>query len=90
VLDGRPVPGLGGDGDGAPVRVLYAERRGPNAADERIVALVRADAAPQTLRVATSDRELARRVRALGARVEGAGTLRDRLDALPAPSSRSS
>lgn len=55
-------------------------REGPVAADEEIVRMVEADPAPERLRVVTSDRELAQRVRRLGASVEGAGSFRRRLD----------
>ena len=74
VLDGRPLPDLPeGEHDG--VRVLYATRRGPNAADDRIVELVAADDDPSAITVVTSDRELARRVREHGATVTGARSL---------------
>jgi uncharacterized protein YaiI (UPF0178 family) len=64
--------------------VRYARRRGRNAADDRIVELVAADADPASLRVITSDRELATRVIALGASTEGAGTFLRRLDGMGA------
>jgi predicted RNA-binding protein with PIN domain len=78
VVDGRPLPDLE-EGEHERVEVLYARRRGPNAADDRIVELVAALAEPRTVRVVTSDRELARRVRELGADVVGASWLRDQL-----------
>jgi predicted RNA-binding protein with PIN domain len=75
--------------DGAPhdvpaerVDVRFARRRGPDAADEDIVALVAADDDPATLRVVTSDGALAGQVAAAGAQVVGAGAFRRRLDAL--------
>jgi predicted RNA-binding protein with PIN domain len=77
VLDGRPFE-LDGDG----VEVAFATRRGPNAADDDIVALVAADASPQELSVITSDAGLEERVRKHGADVVGAGTFRRRLDEL--------
>ncbi|HKA94565.1 MAG TPA: NYN domain-containing protein [Acidimicrobiia bacterium] len=83
VLDGRPPPELA-EGDHGGVDVRYARRRGRNAADDRIVELVAADADPAGLRVVTSDRELAARVVALGATTEGAGTFLRRLDRLGA------
>jgi hypothetical protein len=43
------------------------------------VGLVEADEDPASLRVVTSDAELAARVRALGVAVEGAGTFRRRV-----------
>jgi hypothetical protein len=55
---------------------------GRNAADRRIAARVEADADPGSLTVVTSDRELAERVRAAGANVEGSGGFRRRLDEL--------
>ena len=60
------------------VEVLVAPRRGRDAADDAIVALLEARGGEGT-RVVTSDAELARRVRALGAEVEGAGDFRRRL-----------
>jgi predicted RNA-binding protein with PIN domain len=81
VLDGRPPPDLA-EGEHGGVRVAYARRPGRDAADDRIVELVEADAEPATLVVATSDRALAARVRALGAAVMGAGRLLGRLDTL--------
>lgn len=78
VVDGRELPGLP-EGDRDAIEVVYARRRGPNAADDRIVELVQEDDAPESLRVVTSDRELRRRVEASGAEVVGAGWLLDRL-----------
>jgi predicted RNA-binding protein with PIN domain len=77
-FDGRPLPDLPeGDNDG--VRVLYARRKGPDAADDRIVEEVQQDDDPAELTVITSDRQLADRVRRLGAKVSGPSTLLDRL-----------
>ena len=75
VFDGRPFDlegGLGGR--------QFASRRGPNAADDDIAAIVENDADPGDLSVVTSDGDLARRVRAAGATVLGAGEFRRRLD----------
>jgi predicted RNA-binding protein with PIN domain len=58
------------------VEVLFASRRGRNAADDDIAELVRQDAAPTELRVVTSDAELSRRVSELGAEVVGARSFR--------------
>lgn len=80
VLDGRPVEGLAA-GEHEGVEVLYAERRGPDAADDRIVELVR-ERGSGGVRVVTSDRRLRERVQALGCEVEGAGALLRRLDEL--------
>jgi predicted RNA-binding protein with PIN domain len=82
VVDGRPVEGLP-EGEHGPLLVLYAARRGPDAADDRIVELVAADVDPSSLRIVTSDRALRNRVRALGGEVVGASALLRRLDALP-------
>ena len=75
VFDGRPreIP--------ARVDVRFASRAGRNAADDEIARMVDTDAAPGEICVVTSDGELATRVRAVGAEVEGAGTFRRRLDA---------
>lgn len=75
VFDGRPMELEGGG-----VNVRFASRRGPNAADEDIAALVERDADPTSLSVVTSDRDLARRARDAGAAVLGAGEFRRRLD----------
>jgi predicted RNA-binding protein with PIN domain len=77
VFDGRPPDDLP-----APegVEVRFAQRGGPNAADDVIAALVAADDEPSGLRVVTSDAELARRVREHGAEVIRARGFRDRLD----------
>ncbi len=76
VLDGEPFE------LGAPegVSVSFATRRGPNAADDDIAALVERDDDPGALSVVTSDGDLARRVRDAGAGVLGAGQFRSRLD----------
>ena len=79
VLDGRPF-----DLDGGLVEVRFASRRGPNAADDDIAAIVAADPEPGDLLVVTSDADLERRVREHGAAVEGAGAFRRRLDELGA------
>ena len=59
---------------------LFASRRGPNAADDDIAALVEADDDPADLSVVTSDGDLARRVREAGGAVIGAGEFRRTLD----------
>jgi uncharacterized protein YaiI (UPF0178 family) len=74
VLDGKPFD-LPSDN----VEVVFASRRGPNAADDDIAARVAADPEPASLTVVTSDADLARRVREDGANVEGAGAFRRRL-----------
>jgi predicted RNA-binding protein with PIN domain len=75
VFDGKPFE-LDSDG----VEVMFASRRGPNAADDDIAVLVQRDDAPGELSVVTSDGDLARRVRDAGAAVVGAGEFRRRLD----------
>jgi hypothetical protein len=68
VFDGRPRD----VGEAPGVEVRFAP-----VADDEIAALVAADRDPADLRVVTSDTELAERVRAHGARVDGAGGFRD-------------
>jgi uncharacterized protein YaiI (UPF0178 family) len=75
VLDAGAAP------DAERAEVLVASRRGRDAADDEIVALLQ-DRGADGVRVVTSDATLARRVRALGADVEGAGGFRRRLDEL--------
>jgi hypothetical protein len=77
VFDGRPAPGLEA-GDHGGVAVRWADRRGRDAADDAVVALVAADPDPGSRVVVTSDRGLAARVQALGASVEGAAAFRRR------------
>jgi predicted RNA-binding protein with PIN domain len=64
------------------VDVRFASRGGPDAADDDIAALVSADDDAPGLSVVTSDADLARRARAVGARLVGAGAFRRRLDEL--------
>jgi predicted RNA-binding protein with PIN domain len=75
IFDGRPVD-LGAP---ASVEVRFASRRGRDAADDDLAAAAEADPAPEDLVVVTSDAALADRVRAAGARVEGAGAFLRRL-----------
>jgi predicted RNA-binding protein with PIN domain len=75
VFDGRPF-----ELEGGAVDVRFASRRGPNAADDDIAALIEDDAAPAELSVVSSDADLARRVRDAGGAVVGAGEFRRRLD----------
>ncbi len=77
VFDGRRPSRLG-DEDSRDVAVVFA---GPGAsADDEIARRGAADPEPASLRVVTSDAELAGRVRASGATVAGAGEFRRRLD----------
>ena len=86
VLEGRPFdipPAREGR-----LRVTFAPRRGPDAADDEIVALVAGATDLSTLRVITSDAGLAERVRAAGAEVTGAGAFRRELDRIAPASER--
>jgi hypothetical protein len=76
VLDAGPDDLLGSERG---VEVVRAARRGRNAADDEIVRLLETTYDPADATVATSDADLASRVRAMGGRVEGAGAFRSRL-----------
>ena len=76
VFDGAEPPAMPAP-DGVEVR--YARRRGPDAADDDIAAVVASTHDPAHLRVVTSDAGLARRVREHGAEVMGARWLLDQL-----------
>jgi predicted RNA-binding protein with PIN domain len=75
VFDGRPfeVPSEG-------IEVVFAPRRGPNAADDEIARMVAADPDPGSITVITSDGGLAERVRGEGARVAPSRAFRERLE----------
>jgi predicted RNA-binding protein with PIN domain len=75
VFDGRPF-----DLSAEPAKVMFAPGRGPDAADHVIAAMVEADPHPGSLRVVTSDRRLADRVRKAGAEVVPSGEFRKQLD----------
>jgi hypothetical protein len=77
-FEGSTVAGLPAGSEGG-LQVLYARRKGPNAADDRIVEEVAADLDPSSLTVVTADRELSRRVKELGASVVGPSVLRAQL-----------
>ena len=79
VLDGRPF-----DLDGNGVEVRFASRRGRDAADDDIAALVAADAAPGDLRWSPRTPRSSGAFARHGAGVEGAGAFRRRLDGLAA------
>ena len=83
VVDGRPMPGLL-EGTHGGVEVLYATRRGRNAADDRIIELLDALLDRAGIEVVTSDRELRRRAGERGVRVLSAGELLRCLDELEA------
>ena len=72
-FDGAPVEGMPSPEH---VEVRYATRRGRDAADDDIAAYVTAQ---PSVRVVTSDAELARRVREAGGDVVGARWLLDQL-----------
>jgi predicted RNA-binding protein with PIN domain len=76
VLDAGPSALAGREG---PVEVVIAPRRGRNAADDEIARLLEVDDDPGSVRVVTSDAELASRARQRGASVLGAGEFRRRL-----------
>jgi predicted RNA-binding protein with PIN domain len=67
----------------AGVEVAFATRPGPNAADDEIAERVAAAPDPSVLRVVTSDRDLAERVRRSGAEVVPVSRFRRMLDAEP-------
>jgi predicted RNA-binding protein with PIN domain len=79
VADGRPLEDLPGGLHGT-VELIYASRRGRNAADDRIVEYVAGHPDASTLEVVTSDAVLGSRVRARGASVRGARGLVDELE----------
>ena len=79
VVDGRPLGDLP-EGEHGGITVLYAARRGPNAADDRIVEFVADHEAPGSLTVVTSDRTLIARVRELGTHSAGPSQLLQQLD----------
>jgi len=83
VVFDRALPDVAPGRHGA-IELRYASRHGPNAADDEIVRIVEAGEDPATLRVVTSDRRLAERVRELGAPVTGTGSFRRRLDEVAA------
>jgi predicted RNA-binding protein with PIN domain len=62
------------------IDVRHAPRPKPDAADEEIIRLLRADPRPAAVRVVTSDRRLAEMARAQGATVEGADSFRRRIE----------
>jgi predicted RNA-binding protein with PIN domain len=70
VFDGRPF-----EIDAGPVEVVFASRRGPDAADDDIARL----AEQEEVRVVTSDRRLGERVQAAGGEVVGVSAFRRRL-----------
>ena len=63
------------------IDVRHAPKPKPDAADDEIIRLLRADPQPGAVRVVTSDRWLADRASAAGAGVEGADSFRHRIEA---------
>jgi hypothetical protein len=76
VLDAGPASWAGRSGA---FEVAIAPRRGRNAADDESARRLAADDDPASVRVVTSDNDLAARARALGASVVGGGEFRRRL-----------
>lgn len=76
-FDGRADERVARSADPIPVSFAAGAR---DAADHAIAERVEADPDPASIRVITSDRELAARVRAAGATVGGSGAFRDRLE----------
>lgn len=70
VADGRPPADLP-PGRHGHLEVVYADRSGPDAADDTIVALLGASDDPTSCEVVTADRALRDRVTDLGANVSG-------------------
>lgn len=62
------------------IEIAHAPKAAANSADDEIVRLVDADAGAHEIRVVTSDRTLADRVRRLGASVVPAESFRDLVD----------
>jgi uncharacterized protein YaiI (UPF0178 family) len=62
------------------IEVRHAPKPKPDAADDEIIKLLRADPQPAAVRVVTADRWLADRAYAIGATVEGAETFRTRIE----------
>ncbi|KWX57775.1 RNA-binding protein [Mycobacterium sp. NAZ190054] len=76
VFERPPSPPL----ESAAVTVTAAPSAAPDSADDEIVRLLHDDAHPELIRVATSDRALAQRVRDAGATVVPAERFRDLID----------
>ncbi len=83
-IDGTPLAGLP-EGSNEGVELLYAVKRGPNAADDRIIAFIEGHDTPGSLSLITADRNLTERAEALGATVGRPSMLLERLDELETP-----
>ncbi len=62
------------------VEIAHAPKAAANSADDEIVRLVAADAAPHDICVVTSDKGLSNRIATLGASVYPAASFRDLID----------
>ena len=78
VFDRQP-PEVPPGAHGAAV-VVFASRRGRDAADHEIVRMLAEDQVPASVRVVTSDRRLVERARQLGAEVTSSSSFRRRMD----------
>ena len=76
VFERPPSPPI----ESAVVIVAHAPAAAPNSADDEIVRMICINAHPEQIRVATSDRGLAERVRSANATVFPAERLRDLID----------
>ncbi len=76
VFERPPSPPI----ESAVVTVTHAPAAAPNSADDQIIRMIRTDAHPEDIRVATSDRGLAERVRLEQATVFPAERLRNVID----------
>ncbi|HEV7421057.1 MAG TPA: NYN domain-containing protein [Mycobacterium sp.] len=76
VFERPPSPPI----DSSSITVAHAPKAGANSADDEIVRLVRGDAHPGEIRVATSDGALSGRVQAAGASVYPAERFRNLID----------
>jgi predicted RNA-binding protein with PIN domain len=76
VFERRPSPPI----SSPIVKVAYAPRPGPNAADKEIVRLLHEEPDPEGVRVVTSDHALADQVRFLNATVEPAEAFRRQVE----------
>ena len=75
VFDGYPITGI----EQRDVDVVFAERGGPDGADDLIVELIEDHEAPESVVVITSDAALRRRVAERGSDVRGTSSLLRRL-----------
>ena len=76
VFERPPSPPI----DSSVITVAHSPKAAANSADDEIIRLVRADANPSDIRVATSDRARSERVQATGASVYPAERLRNLID----------